>query len=157
MNELAHKRTERTWIEVSSARLDVAAAADFLRTERAGGIDIFLGTTRRWTLGRETAELEYECYTSMALQEMDRLIEEAGEQWALERACLIHRTGIVPVREISVIVGAATAHRADAFAACRFLIDALKVRVPIWKRERYTDGTQEWVQGSVSRSVPARP
>lgn len=146
---MKEETTERSWIRLDERPLDLSAASDFLRVEEAGGVDVFLGTTRRWTDDRETVELEYECYDAMALAEMRRLLAEAAGRWSIERACLIHRTGIVPLREISVIVGVATAHRAEAFAACRYLIDELKRTVPIWKRERFADGTTDWVEGAL--------
>ncbi|MEX0599120.1 MAG: molybdenum cofactor biosynthesis protein MoaE [Rhodothermales bacterium] len=140
-------RTDRRWIRIQEAPLDVAPASDFLRVEEAGGIDLFLGTTRRWTDGRETVQLEYECYESMAVSELDRLLDEAADRWPLSRACILHRTGAVPLREISVVVGVSTPHRDAAFGACRYLIDELKRRVPIWKKERFADGTTDWVEG----------
>ena len=81
----------------------------------------------------------------MAEREMARLCTEALGRWPLERACLLHRLGEVPVAEASVIVGASSPHRAAAFEACRWLIDSLKETVPIWKREHYADGSVEWV------------
>ena len=77
-------------------------------------------------------------------------------RWPVERVCLLHRLGIVPPAEASVVVGVATPHRADAFAACRFLIDTLKQQVPIWKREVYADGSTEWVEGSAPPTVEGR-
>lgn len=139
--------TERTWIRLQEARLDVDGACEFLRVEESGAVDVFLGTTRQWTKGRETELLEYECYESMAVAEMARLLAEADERWPIRRACLLHRLGPVPLREISVIVGVSTPHRDAAFSACRFLIDELKRRVPIWKRERFADGGTEWAGG----------
>ena len=144
MNEI---RRPDIWLRMEDEPLDVLAVADFLRTEEAGGVDIFLGTTRRWTRGRETMRLEYESYRPMALSEMERLYNEATERWPISRASIHHREGIVPVKEISVIIGVSTPHRSDAFEACRYLIDELKRRVPIWKREFYSDGEVEWVQG----------
>ena len=141
-------RTDRIWIILTDQPLITEAAADFLRAEGAGGIDLFLGTTRRWTNGRETVELEYEAYGMMAVEEMRSIAEEAFERWPLTSVVLHHRTGIVAVKESSVIVGASSPHRASAFEATRYLIDVLKERVPIWKRERYADGETEWVEGA---------
>lgn len=138
---------EKNWVEIQHDQLDVGRVFAFLQTPRAGGIDIFVGTTRQWTDGQETARLFYECYEAMARKEMQRLAEEARRRWPVERVCLIHRLGEVPLAEASVIVGVATPHRADAFAACRFLIDALKTDVPIWKREHFADGSTVWVEG----------
>ena len=143
------ERTSRFLVRVQREAIDLREAEQHLRTEEAGAVDIFLGTTRRWTDGRETQQLEYDCYRSMALTEMRRLADDAAERWPIARACLIHREGDVPLSEVSVLVGVATAHRAEAFEACRYLIDELKQRVPIWKRERFADGSTEWVEGSL--------
>lgn len=143
------QRSERYWVRIQQEPIDLAAADDFLRSEEAGAVEFFLGTTRRWTDGRETTRLEYECYRPMALAELRRLVEEAAARWPLAKACLWHREGEVPLREASVLVGVATPHRQDAFDACRYLIDTLKQRVPIWKRERFADGTTEWVEGTL--------
>ena len=149
---------DSAWINIQETPLSLEEVSEFLRVEEAGGIDIFLGTTRRWTgteeevAGRETGRretvlLEYECYNPMALKEMHRLVDEAFARWPVRRACLLHRIGEVPLREISVIAGVAAPHRADAFAACRYLIDTLKTRVPIWKKEHFVDGDSRWVEG----------
>ncbi len=145
--------SDAVWVDIQETPLRLEAVEAFLRVEEAGGIDIFLGTTRRWTEAapnaprRETIRLEYECYKPMTLKEMRQIAEEAFSRWPLCRACLLHRTGAVPPREASVIVGVASPHRAEAFAACRYLIDALKSRAPIWKKERFADGSAEWVEG----------
>ena len=157
---------DAVWIDILETPLCLEAVGDFLRAEEAGGVDIFLGTTRRWTETapdnerqkterqeterQETERLEYECYKPMALNEMRRISGEAFRRWPLCRACLLHRIGEVPVRETSVIVGVAAPHRAEAFAACRYLIDALKSRAPIWKKEHFADGSAEWVAGRLA-------
>ena len=139
-------RDERVWILLTDRPLDTAAAADFLRDESAGGLDLFLGITRRWTGDRETAELEYEAYGNMAVEEMRRLAERAITRWPLVKVVVHHRIGVVPVTQSSVIVGSSAPHRRDAFESTRFLIDTLKEEVPIWKRERFADGETEWVE-----------
>lgn len=150
--DLGEHRTERVWTRLQTAPLDVGTASGFLAVPAAGGLALFVGTTRQWTAGRETAELEYEAFGPMALLELGRLADEAADRWVAERVVLWHRLGVVPVAEASVVVGVATGHRAEAFEACRWLIDTLKERVPIWKRERYADGATEWVGGSTSRT-----
>lgn len=150
---------DSAWIAIREAPLSLEEVSEFLRIEEAGGVYIFLGTTRRWTetgeraadgeaVRRETVLLEYECYKPMALKEMHRLVDEAFTRWPVRRACLLHRIGEVPLREISVIAGIAAPHRADAFAACRYLIDTLKTRAPIWKKEHFVDGDSRWVEGN---------
>lgn len=143
------------WIAITHNMLDAGLAARFLYHSAAGGVDLFCGTTRQWTRGKETLQLSYECYEPLALKEMQALIEQARAQWPVEKACMLHRLGVVPVAEASVIIGVSTPHRVDAFEACRFLIDQLKVQVPIWKREHYADGSSEWVQGSSLPDLPA--
>lgn len=147
----------KNWIHIQKEPLDAGQAISFLCVPEAGGIDLFIGTTRQWTQGRETARLRYECYEAMAVAEMERLAAECRTRWPVQRLCLVHRLGEVPVAEASVIVGVSTPHRKDAFEACRYLIDELKQRVPIWKYELYTDGSGEWVEGQhAESSKPAR-
>lgn len=134
------------WTALSHAPLGVGEAYAFLTAPEAGGIAVFVGTTRRWTDGHETERLRYEAYEPMALAELGRIAGEAMTRWPLAKCCLVHRLGEVPVGEASVVVGAASAHRAEAFAACRWLIDTIKERVPIWKREVFADGTEAWVR-----------
>ncbi|QXD15975.1 molybdenum cofactor biosynthesis protein MoaE [Rhodocaloribacter litoris] len=156
-------KNETQWIRLQSDPLDVSAATDYLRVPGAGGIDLFLGITRRWSgpatgdpsgARRETVRLSYECFVPMAMQEMQRLAAAAAARWPVERVCLWHRLGVVPVAEASVLIGVATPHRAEAFAACRFLIDTLKRQVPIWKREHFADGRTVWVQGDAPPELP---
>lgn len=151
------QRTECTWVRLQEAPLPVAEAAAYLHVPEAGGVDLFIGTTRRWTGEAETARLYYECYRPMALAEMARLAAEACDRWPAVRVLIWHRLGEVPVAEASVFIGVATLHRADAFSACRYLIDTLKQLVPIWKREHFTDGTTSWVEGDpAAKAVPKR-
>ena len=136
------------WVHLQQEVLDIKKVAEFLYHPQAGGVDIFAGTTRQWTDKKETIKLSYECFDALALKEMEALTNQVLEKWPVVKTCIIHRLGVVPVAEASVIIGVATPHRADAFEACRYLIDRLKVQVPIWKKEFYADGTTEWVQGN---------
>lgn len=144
MAEDLHKR----WVQLSREPIDIAEAYQFLQTPAAGGLALFIGTTRQWISGQETLSLTYEGYESMALKEMHRLLDVAVNRWPIHRACLLHRLGEVPLAEASVLVGIATSHRPEAFEACRYLIDQLKVQVPIWKQERLADGQKIWVEGA---------
>jgi molybdopterin synthase catalytic subunit len=89
--------------------------------------------------------LEYEAYPEMAERELEKITSEAAERWPGVRVAAAHRTGVLGIGEIAVVVVAAAAHRGEAFEACRFTIDALKERVPIWKKEVATDGAY-WVE-----------
>ncbi len=141
-------------VQLSYDRIDIPAAYQFLQTPGAGGVAVFVGTARQWTGERETLSLTYESYEPMAFKEMHRLIDTADGKWPIQRVCLLHKLGEVHPAEASVLVGVATAHRAEAFVACRFLIDQLKAQVPIWKQERLTDGQKVWVEGNYPSKSP---
>lgn len=111
----------------------------------AGAVVAFEGLVRNHADGRPVASLEYHAYDALALSEGARVVAEARERFAVEAIYAVHRTGHLALGETAVWVGAAAAHRHDAFEACRWALDAVKARVPIWKREHYADGPAEWV------------
>ena len=123
------------------------APADLLQavtSAQRGGIACFFGAVRNHHGGRAVARLEYSAYEPMAEAECARIVAEACERWPVAVA-LRHRVGALEIGDTAVGVAAAGAHRDEAFAACRYVIEEVKRRVPIWKRERYADGTEEWV------------
>ncbi len=109
-----------------------------------GGVVTFVGAVRDHSRGHDIRHLEYEAYPEMALREMERITDEAGERWPGSRVAIAHRVGHLEIGDLAVVVAAAAPHRAEAFAACRYAIDTLKERVPIWKKEVATDGAY-WV------------
>ena len=113
-------------------------------SKRIGGIATFLGCARDFSEGREVSEISFEAYGSMALAEMNALRSEAIEKFALIDARLVHRVGTVKGGDNIVFIAAGAEHRAAAFDACRWLIDELKARVPIWKKEITPEG-DAWV------------
>ena len=131
---------ELTWEPIDGARV-LAAVND----PRAGACVLFVGTTRQFTEQRETVMLQYEAYTEMARSEMEKLGHEAARQWPVVKWAMVHRLGNVDIGQASVAIAVSTPHRADAFAAGQWLIDQLKVAVPIWKRERWSDGSVSWI------------
>jgi molybdopterin synthase catalytic subunit len=135
------------WIEILPGPLDVSTAIARVQSPQAGGIDVFLGTTRAETRadGTPLVALDYEAYGEMALKRMKELAAEARKQWPIIRLTMLHRTGRVALAEPSIIIAVSTPHRAESFVACRWLIDALKKDVPIWKREIWADREGEWV------------
>ncbi|QHV95957.1 MULTISPECIES: molybdenum cofactor biosynthesis protein MoaE [Spirosoma] len=124
--------------------IDVASALSYLQTDQAGALDLFLGVVRDNTQERPVDRLEYEAYDRMAIMEMQKIADEAHRRWPILRYTIIHRKGTLLTGEIAVLIGVATAHRADAFEACRYIIDTIKQTVPIWKKEVFTDG-EVWV------------
>jgi molybdopterin synthase catalytic subunit len=138
------------WITLTVEPLDTAAAVAFVTDGRAGGIDVFLGTTRAETSadGRELVALDYEAYEQMAGEQLRDLVRRARAQWPIVKLVLLHRTGWVAVGEPSVLIAVSTPHRGESFAACRWLIDTLKKDAAIWKKEVWVDGTGTWVHPS---------
>jgi molybdopterin synthase catalytic subunit len=119
--------------------LQAVSAAD-------GALCLFVGVVRRENAGRAVRFLEYEAYEEMALPELERLEAEARSRWPVTEVRIVHRLGRLEIGEASVAVAVASPHRAEAFAACRFVIDTLKATVPIWKKEHF-EGGAVWVEG----------
>ncbi len=131
-------------IALTSTPIDVASALNYLQSSQAGAVDLFLGVVRDNTQNRPVDRLEYEAYDKMALSEIRKIVDSAHHRWTLLGCVVIHRTGTLLIGEMAVLIGVATAHRADAFDACRYIIDTIKQTVPIWKKEIFTDG-EVWV------------
>ncbi|HZX25406.1 MAG TPA: molybdenum cofactor biosynthesis protein MoaE [Woeseiaceae bacterium] len=111
----------------------------------AGAFVGFEGRVRNRNEGRAVERLEYEAYAPLAEKEGARIIAEACERWPILAAHCVHRTGMLEIGDYAVWVGVVSPHRDEAFAACRYIIDEVKVRLPIWKKEYYTDGDSGWV------------
>jgi molybdopterin synthase catalytic subunit len=121
--------------------------ASLFREVRAGdgGVCIFVGVVRNENAGRATTWIQYEAYGEMAESEMKRIAAGLAREWPQARVRMVHRVGLLTIGDASVAVVATAPHRSEAFAACRAAIDRIKTTVPIWKKERYADGTEEWV------------
>ena len=146
--------TDRTLrVAIDGEPLSIDAALALVARPGAGGIAIFLGTVRDTNDGRAVTRLEYEAYASMALAEMDRIRAEIEGELPEVRVAALHRIGSLTVGEVSVICAASAPHRDEAFRACRLMIDRLKERVPIWKREHGPDGPY-WVGWEDARCAP---
>lgn len=116
----------------------------WLQDPEAGGINLFIGNVRNHAQGKAVMKLEFEGYKPMALREMEKLAAVAMEKWPIKKLLMVHALGSKEIGEPVVVIGTATAHRKDAFEASRFLIDELKNKVPIWKKEYFADQTV-WV------------
>ena len=112
-----------------------------------GGIACFLGTVRNHHGGREVLRLDYSAYVPMAEAEFARIVAEAESRWDVGVAAQ-HRVGSLEIGDAAVAIAVASGHRDEAFVACRYVIEEVKRRVPIWKREYFADGTVEWVGGA---------
>lgn len=131
-------------IQISNKPIDVEQILRSVHDVRCGASVLFLGTTRSVTDGKQTLELEYECYEAMAQNMLQELATEASRRWPILQCSIVHRTGPVAIGEPSVAVAVSSPHRADAFEAGEWLIDSIKHAVPIWKKEHWADGQTEW-------------
>ncbi len=130
---------------ISPTPIDPDALRRELPAPGAGGFVTFEGRVRSRNEDREVRALEYEAYGGLAEKEGALIMAEARERFGLGAALCVHRVGHLQAGEIAVWVGVAAAHRGSAFDACRFIVDELKRRVPIWKKEHYADGAAGWI------------
>jgi molybdopterin synthase catalytic subunit len=131
-------------LRITNEILNMEACIKWAMTPQAGGIDAFVGTVRDQTKGKKVIRLEFEAYEKMALNEMKKIVDEMMKRWSLHKVLIHHRTGILQIGEVPVVIAVSASHRAAAFEACRYAIDTLKQTVPIWKKEIFEDG-EEWV------------
>jgi molybdopterin synthase catalytic subunit/molybdopterin converting factor small subunit len=133
-------------IALTRERIETEKLVAASRSGEDGAVVVFDGIVRNNSRGRETLNLDYEAYEEMALAEMQRLAAEAKEKFGVRQVTMVHRLGRLEIGETSVLIVVASAHRAQAFDACRWLIDTLKRIVPIWKKETFADGAV-WAPG----------
>ena len=141
-------------ITLSHDPIDYTALTESVRSNNAGAVITFLGTVREMTGDRQTLALDYDAYPEMATAKMEELAAQARDKWPVEGVAISHRLGHLELGEISVAVAVSAPHRHQAFDAGRFLIDQLKIIVPIWKKENWSDGSTEWVHPDPTQTVP---
>ncbi len=123
--------------------LDVGDLLAEVQSSERGGTCVFLGTVRN---DAGVTSIDYSAYESMAVEEIERILAEARERWPRSRVMLQHRLGVIPMGEASIAIAAAAPHRDEAFAACRYVIEEVKKRLPVWKKELRGDGSEQWVE-----------
>jgi molybdopterin synthase catalytic subunit len=143
------------WVALADQPIDAARVRAYLtKADPAdrGGICVFEGCTRSEQHAEHGAllRLDYQAYDTMALKQMQQLAAEARRQWPIGALAIVHRVGQVAIGEASIIIGVASSHRAEAFTACRWLIDALKQEVPIWKKEVWQSRAETWSEAEGS-------
>jgi len=131
-------------IEITDKEIDLNRVIRCVQDPSAGGIDIFIGTTRNHSGGKTVLAMEYQAYIPMALKIMNELAELVRSKWDIRQIAIVHRIGRVEVGEPSVVIAVSAGHRKEAFEACRFMIDNLKESAPIWKKEVFREG-EAWV------------
>ena len=140
---------------IVNREIDVSALVSEVRADDIGAVSVFVGTVREVNEGRTVLGLEYEAYQAMAERELTTIVTEAAEKFAVDAIVAEHRVGELKVGDVSVVIASAHAHRAGAMDCTRFVIEEIKKRVPIWKREYYADGTREWVDPTARATAPA--
>jgi molybdopterin synthase catalytic subunit len=139
--------------EIRESELSVLELLQAVTRPEAGGVAVFVGTVRSENAGQPVTLLEYQAYASMAAKEMARIADEIATELGDVRLAAVHRVGSLRAGEAAVVCAASTAHRAEAFHACRLFIDRIKARVPIWKREHGPSGPY-WVGWEDARCEP---
>jgi molybdopterin synthase catalytic subunit len=135
---------------VTRAKLNPAALAAAVSSPKHGGLSTFVGVVRSVHAGRRVKGIEYDCFIPLAELELERILREARRKWPAQVEAA-HRIGALRVGEASVAVAAGSMHRAEAFAACRWVIDQIKARLPVWKKEKYVKGEGRWLPGCAIR------
>ena len=130
---------------IASEAIDGGMLKEALADDTCGGFVAFEGWVRDHHEGRRVTGLDYEAYEALAVSEGEKILAEAREKFGAAKVACVHRVGSLAIGDMAVWVGAAAPHRDEAFAACRYVIDEVKLRVPIWKKEHYVEGEAEWV------------
>ena len=125
--------------------IDLAAFLTAQPEPYSGAVASFVGVVRNHDHGQAVEKLYYECYEALAEKQLQAIIDECREQWKVNRICIQHRVGQLQVGEAAVAIVVTANHRAEAFSACRDVIEKIKTQVPIWKHEFYEDGSDAWV------------
>ena len=134
---------------ITGEPLDTLATGAAVETARCGAVTLFVGLVRDHNAGRQVVRLEYECYAPLAVKAFERIDTEARALWPDVSLAIAHRIGTLEIGEASVAIAAASPHRAEAFAACRYAIERIKQIAPIWKRELF-EGGEVWVEGATA-------
>jgi MoaE-MoaD fusion protein len=134
---------------VTSDPLDVTAVSTIVSSADCGAVATFVGLVRNENGGRRVLWLEYEAYEPLAVKSFVRIDEEAGERWPSVGLAIHHRVGRIAIGDASVVIAAASPHRAEAFAACRYAIERIKQIAPIWKHEHF-EGGEIWIEGATA-------
>lgn len=143
-----------TRLRFAAAPIDTDTARQELQDAGAGAYVSFEGWVRDHNEGLAVTRLEYEAFVDLAVKEGERILDEAMRRFPIKHALCVHRIGALAIGELAVWVGVSAAHRGEAFEACRYIIDEVKHRVPIWKKEHYVNGDSGWVNCEHCAAAP---
>ena len=136
-------------VGIASEPFDIQRLISGFASEEDGALLLFLGVVRNHNEGREVAGLEYEAYEEMGEAVLEEIAREAQEGCGSDRILVQHRVGILEVGGVSTVIAVATPHRAEAYEASRYIIEEIKKRLPVWKKENYVEGDSQWVKGHI--------
>ncbi|MBK5279733.1 MAG: molybdenum cofactor biosynthesis protein MoaE [Bacteroidia bacterium] len=139
-------------IKITEKPIDVQKVIEAVSSLGAGGVNLFVGNVRSTALGKTVRWLEYEAYEAMAVAELRKIIDVATQRWGLLGCAVCHRVGTLKPGETAVAVAVSAPHRKESFEACEFIVDELKIKVPIWKKEVFENG-EEWVSARPQMTV----
>lgn len=131
-------------VDVVEEKLNVEAITDSVASPSCGAVSVFIGTTRDSFEGKEVVRLEYEAYLPMAKKKMMEVCTDIRKQWHVKNISMIHRIGVVPVKEASIVIAVSSAHRKESLEAVQYAIETVKAIVPVWKKEIYADESGSW-------------
>ncbi|MFL5560681.1 MAG: molybdenum cofactor biosynthesis protein MoaE [Gemmatimonadaceae bacterium] len=134
--------------------IDIAALLAEVAAHSNGATVLFTGSVRDVSAGRMVSGIDYDAYVTMAHEELARIVAEACERFGTSHVAAEHRIGSLTLGEVSVAIAAGHPHRAAAFEAARYVIEEIKLRLPVWKQELFTDGTRAWVDARVTAHAP---
>ena len=144
-----------TFTAIVREPIDPAHVLTLIGADQDGASVLFLGVVRDHNDGRSVDGVRYDAYEDMAAQVLSEIVDEAARAAGTDRIAAVHRVGELKVGEVSVAIAVSSPHRAEAYDASRYVIEEIKKRLPVWKRERYGDGAAEWVEGRVPEAASA--
>lgn len=139
-----HEDNEKIFARITTSPLSADSAYQFCLSPENGAVDIFIGTVRNEFGGRPVEQIDYQAYPDMAEKILRTILQSACGQWPLNKVYAVHRIGLLKVTEASIVVAVGAGHRGEAFEACRWIMEAIKRDLPVWKKEFFADGSVEW-------------
>ena len=144
-----------TFAAIVREPIDPAHVLTLIGADEDGASLLFLGVVRDHNDGRSVGGVRYDTYEEMAAEVLSDIVSEAARSAGTDRVAAVHRVGELKVGEVSVAIAVSSPHRAEAYEASRYIIEEIKKRLPVWKKERYNDGSEEWVEGLTPDAAPA--
>ena len=138
-----------TWSAVTQDPIAPGDVLERIGSDEDGAALLFLGVVRDHADGRPVSGMRYDAYAEMAEEVLDAIAQEAADRLGTDRVAVVHRYGELSIGEVSVAIAVSSPHRAEAYEASRYVIEEIKKRLPVWKKEHYSDGESDWVEGTV--------